>query len=285
MARPINPSVPKRQLGLALAGLREAAGKSREDAAGVVECSESKISRIERGHVGVRASELRDLLNFYGVTGQQRTELEELARGTRRRRPRTTYGKALPDWFRRYVNLEEAASEIRTYDGELVTGILQTENYARAITRASPLHRPEDVDRLVQARIARQARLTSDNPPQMWVVMAEGVLRTRVGGREIMRAQLDHILEVGHLPNVTIQVTPFSSGAHASSGINFSLLRFPDEVGVDVVYLEDLTSASYLDKPDDPQRQQYVLVFNHLTAGALSPTESLELVDTVKQEL
>lgn len=280
-----NPTVPKRQLGRALQALREAAGKTREDAAEALDCSPSKISRIENGHVGVRASELNDLMDLFLVAGQHRDELEALARETRRRRPRTTYGKAIPDWFRRYVNLEEAASEIRTYNGELVHGLLQTEDYARAVTAPSPLHVPTDLDRLVRARAARQSRLLGEDPPQLWTIVSEAVLRLEVGGPKVMRGQLERILAMAELPHVTVQVTPFGNGAHAATGFGFTLLRFADDVGVDVVYLEDLTSASYLDKPDDLQRQQYALVWQHLSASALSPTDSLELVDTVRRDL
>ncbi|MBE1471362.1 helix-turn-helix domain-containing protein [Kibdelosporangium phytohabitans] len=291
MAKPINPTMPKRQLGLALAKLRDQAGASREDAAEVIECSPSKISRIEHGQVGVRAAELTLLLDLYSVAGAEREALEALGRETRQRRPRTTFGKAMPEWFRRYVRLEEAASEIRTYDSELVTGLAQTPNYARALIVASPLHNPPDVDRLVEARIARQqATITAEKPCQLWAVMTEGVIRTAVGGPDVMRAQLQHILELGELPHVTIQIMPFSAGAHAASGFPFSLLRFPDEgerdaEPTDVVYLEELSSAALLDRPDDEQRQQYVTVWNHLVERALSPTDSHRLVDTVRREL
>jgi hypothetical protein len=183
------------------------------------------------------------------------------------------------------VDLEETASEIRTYNGELVPGLLQTESYARAITAASPLHAPTEVNRIVQARSARQARLTGDDPPRLWAILSEAVVRLEIGGRDVMREQLGHILEMARLSHVTVQIAPFSSGAHASTGVNFILLRFPDDVGVDVVYLEDLTSASYLDKPDDPQRQAYALVWQHLTAEALSPRASVRLVDTMRREL
>ena len=258
---------------------------TREQVAGVLECSPSKISWIENGHVGIRFAEFKALMDLFAVPVEQRPELEALARETRKRRPRTTYGRSIPEWFRRFVSLEESASEIRTYSGELVTGLLQTEEYARAITEANPLHAPNDVDRLVRARAARQERLLGADPPRLWVVMSEAVLRLQVGGRDAMVKQLEHIAEMAKLDHVTVQVTPFAAGAHASSGIEFILLQFADDVGVDVVYVEDLTSASYLDKPDDPQRQAYVLVWQHLTASALSPRESLRMVNTVRREL
>lgn len=280
-----NPTVPKRQLGRALMTLRDAAGKSREEVAALLECSPSKISRIENGHVGVQSAELAKIMDFFEVPTDQRDALATIARESRKRRPRTTYGRSIPDWFRRFMSLEETASEIRTYDGELVTGLLQTEDYARAITEANPLHAPADVERLIRARAARQARLTGDKPPQLWAIMSEAVLRIQVGGRDVMIGQLEHIAEMAKLDHVTVQVAPFAAGAHPCTGFDFSLLQFPDDIGVDVVYLEDLTSASYLDKREDPQRQSYVLVWNHLTASALSPRDSIRLVNTVRREL
>ncbi|HET9139380.1 helix-turn-helix transcriptional regulator [Actinophytocola sp.] len=280
-----NPTVPKRQLGRALQELREAAGKTRDEVALVLECSASKISRIENGHVGVRSTEFAALMDFFKVPADQRKGLESIARDTRKRRPRTTYGRSIPDWFRRFVSLEESASEVRIYTGELVPGLLQTEEYTRAVTEANPLHAPNDIDRLVRARSARQARLVSDHPPQLWAIMSEAALRLQVGGREVMLRQLERIAETARLGHVTVQVAPFTAGAHACTGLDFTLLRFADDVGVDVVYVEDLTSASYLDKADDPQRQAYVLVWQHLTASALSPKESLKLVNTVRREL
>jgi transcriptional regulator with XRE-family HTH domain len=280
-----NPTVPKRQLGRALQELREAAGKTREEIAEVLECSASKISRIENGHVGVRSAEFAALMKLFKVPGNQRAELEAIARETRKRRPRTTYGRSIPDWFRRFVSLEESASEIRIYKGELVAGLLQTEDYARAITETNPLHTPNDIDRLIRARAARQARLLSDNPPRLWVVMSEAALRIQVGGRDAMVNQLGHILEMAKLDHVTVQVTPFAAGAQVCTGFDFILLQFADDIGVDVVYVEDLTSASYLDKRDDPQRQAYVLAWQHMTASALSPRDSVRLVNTVRREL
>ncbi|HVK21641.1 MAG TPA: helix-turn-helix transcriptional regulator [Actinokineospora sp.] len=284
MASRPSPTVPKRQVGQALAAHRDAAGKSREDAADALECSVSKIGRIEHGQVSPSASDLRALLDLYGVADQQRHEIEDLARDARKRRPRTTYGKAIPNWFRRYVALEEAATEIRTYDEGLITGLLQTEDYARTLTTSSPLHNPADIEQIVKARTARQARLLNSNPPDLWAVMSEAAVRLVVGGPHVMRAQLGHLIELSSMPNVTVQIAPFDAGAHAATGFAFTLLSFPDS-GVDVVYLEDLTSASYLDKANDPQRQRYSMVWRHLTAAALSPNDSIRLVDTLRREL
>ncbi|MGH3862675.1 helix-turn-helix domain-containing protein [Actinokineospora sp.] len=284
MASRPSPTVPKRQVGRQLFEHREAADKTREDAAAALECSPSKISRIEHGLVSPSASDLRALLDLYGVPDAQRREIEDIARDARKRRPRTTYGKAIPTWFRRYVALEEAATEIRTYDESLITGLLQTEDYARALTMSSPLHDPDTVEQIVKARTARQARLLNSTPPSLWSVMSEHAVGLLVGGPEVMRAQLGHLIDMAHMPHVTIQIAPRAGGAHAATGFPFTLLSFPDG-GVDVVYTEDLTSASYLDKADDLQRKSHLAVWQHLTAAALSPRESIRLVDTLRREL
>ncbi|WP_216207804.1 helix-turn-helix domain-containing protein [Amycolatopsis aidingensis] len=280
-----SPTVRKRQLGLALADLRQQAGKTREDAAAALECSLSKISRIEHGDVGVRPIELRELLDLYGVGKDERGRVEELARLARQRRPRTTYGSAIPDWFRKFVNLEEVASEIRAYDSELVTGLLQTRDYARALIEATPLHRPEEIDRVLAAREARQRLITGDEPIRVWAVMSEGAVRRMVGGRGVMTAQLEYLAELGGQPHITIQVVPFAAGAHPSTGFNFSLLRFPDDDGADIAYLEHLTGASYLDRDRPQELKVYEITFNALSAAALPPADSLRLLDNVRQEL
>jgi transcriptional regulator with XRE-family HTH domain len=284
MASPINPTVPKRQLGMVLAGLRETAGRSREEAAEVLDCSVSKIGRLENGHVGIRSSELKVLLEWLGINGDERAEIESLGKETRQRRPRTGRSKSVPPWFLRYINMEEAASEIRVYNGELIPGLAQTEAYARAVMTASQLHSPDDVDRLVDGRIRRQAVLTSATPTKLWIITTEGVLRTQAGGREAMREQLKHLVDLADLRTVTIQVIPFAAGAHASMGFPYLLLRFEDDP-FDVAYVEHLGSAEYFDRKDDPQRKQYVTVWDHQSAVALPPSESLRLIHTVKREL
>ena len=274
-------TVPKRQLGMALRKLREALGLDREVPAGVLECSPSKISKIEAGDVGVKASELRELLALYKVVGRERDDLLALGTQSRTRRKRTSYGTAIPDWFRKYVNLEEVATEVKSYDTELVPGLLQTEDYARAITLASPLPPSGDVDRLVDARMARQERLTGEDPVTVYAVLSEAVLHTQVGGPEVMRNQLRRLRDLGELPSITIQVCPFQTGAHSSTGFPFILLQLPNSNGQDVVYLEDLTTARYIDN-DPMEQQKYAVVWSFLTKSALTPAKSLRLIDTIR---
>lgn len=275
-------SVPKRQLGMALRKRREELGMERDAAAELLECSASKIGRIETGDVGVKASELRDLLALYQFPAEARADLLRLGMQSRKRRARTDYGPAIPDWFRKYIDLEEGATQIKNYSTELVTGLLQTEAYARAVTEASPLPPPGDVGRLVSARMARQRRLLKEAIP-LWVVMSEGVLHRRVGGPKVMREQLAALRELGKLDHVTIQVVPFDRGAHAATGFSFTLLRLPNANGLDVVYLEDLTSARYVDN-DAEEQQRYGIVWNHVTRAALSPDETADLLDTLVGE-
>jgi len=283
MSRGPSPNVPKRQLGVALRARREALKIEREAVAEVLDCSPSKIGRIEIGEVGVRSSELRDILDLLQFTGRERTDLELLGKETRKRRPRTTYGSAIPDWFRKYINLEEEASEIKIYDNELVTGMLQLPEYTHAVLSANPLIDPDDVDRLTQARIARQARLESDNPPQLWIVLNEAVLHREVGGPGVMRDQIRHLRTLSRRPNVTLQIIPFSVGAHAATGFPFTLLRFANDDGWETVYFESITTASYIDNKPDEQ-QKYSIVFSHVTRAALSAAASRKLMDTLLAE-
>jgi hypothetical protein len=161
----------------------------------------------------VRPLELRALLDFYGVKKEDRADIEELGRAAQLRRARTPYGSVIPHKFRRLFHLKETAVELQSYDPELVHGFAQTEAYARAVTVANPLHRPQDIDRLIQARLARQARLMVPAPPRLWLMLSEGAVRREVGGADVMRDQLKHLVKLGRRPNVTIQVVPFSAGA------------------------------------------------------------------------
>jgi transcriptional regulator with XRE-family HTH domain len=277
------PGVAKLQLGLALTKLREEAGTSRLAAARFMGCTETSVGRYERGEVAPRPGDLRSLLDFYEVAGALRAKLEELGAEARQRRPKTTYGTAIPDWFRKYVNLEEGATEIRDYNGELIPGLLQIPAYAQAIISANPNHQTQDVDRLVQARQARQQRIMGVNPPQLWVILNEACLRRVVGGQDVMRAQLKHVLEAMELPHITVQVIPFSAGAHASTGFNFILLHVPDSAATNVAYLEDLTNAAQRTEPTEVAK--YQKVFDCLADVALTPAASKKLIARLTREL
>lgn len=269
---PTSPTVLRLQLGRELRRLREAAGVGREQAAAELECTVSKISKVESGKVAMRPAEVRALLDRYGAT--ERDEVLRLAREARRRS-----AHRVPDYAKTYVGLESDAREIRTYETELVPGLLQTEDYARAVTRAAdPLCDPRVVERLVAARMQRQERLSGDGP-LLWAILNEAVIRRQVDSKETMGRQLTHLVEMNEHPNITIQVLPFSAGEHASMGSSFSHLTLADPPEGEIVYLEDLASADYLGRP--PQIARYLTAFGSLTQAALNPAASSNFIRSV----
>jgi transcriptional regulator with XRE-family HTH domain len=284
MASEQGPTVRRRRLALELRRLREAARLTCEEVAEHLECSASKISRVETGRVSVSPRDVRDMLELYGVPAQQRDSLVQLARDSRQKGWWHAYSDTIHPQFATYVGLENAASEIRVYEVNLMPGLLQTAEYARTIIKAGAMNgHHEDVERMVALRMARQPALTRDDPPMLWTVVDEAALRRRVGGTELMRAQLEHVLELSGLKNVAMQVIPFGVGAHPAMGRPFVILVFPERIDPDVVYLEDLTSAFYLEDVDEVDR--YNVFFNHLRATALSFDDSAALVTSVLKDL
>lgn len=266
-----SPTVSRLQLGRELRRLREAAHVSRDDAAGELECGTSKISKIETGKAALRAGEVKVLLDRYGVTDR-----EDVLRLARDARKRSAY--RVPDWAKTFVGLEAEAADIRTYETELVPGLLQTPDYARMVIRAAdPYRDPREVERLVQARIDRQKRLASDDAPLLWAVVNEAVIRRVVGDREIMRRQLEHLVAMAHKPDITIQVLPFEVGAHPAMGYSFVHLRLSEPPDAAIVYLEDLISADYVER--SAHVASYYETFGMLAQVALSPEKSLTVID------
>ena len=279
-----SPTVRRRRLALELRRLREAARLTCEEVADHLECSASKISRVETGRVSVSPRDVRDMLELYGVAPQQRESLVQLARDSRQKGWWHAYSDSMQPQFVTYVGLESAAAEIRIYEVSLIPELLQTEDYARAVIRSGMMNSPaEDVERRVALRMARQPAVTRDDPPKVWAVLDEAALRRRVGGAGLMRLQLEHLLAQATLPNVAVQVIPFGGGAHPAMGRPFIILVFPERVDTDVVYLEDLTSALYLEDVADVDR--YNVFFNHLRASALSFDDSSALVASVLKEM
>lgn len=281
-------TVRRRRLGAELRRLREAAGMTLEDAAKVLECSDSKISRIETGHIGIRTLDLRVLLARYGVEpGPRYDALLRLARESRMRGHwLQKFNDVLTDPFRDFIRLEEDVASMRSYEIQLVPGLLQTEDYARAVIEAARVlwHSREEIDKFVALRMERQRVLTKERPLHLWAVLGEAALRCVVGGPEIMRAQLHRLLEVHHdLPHVAIQVLPFSAGPPAGIGGPFVILEFPDPVELDVLYLENLGSNLYIE--DDDEIRRYQRAFDHLRSAALSPKDSASLIEKVAKEL
>ena len=279
-----SPTVRRRRLALELRRLREAARLTCEEVADHLECSASKISRVETGRVSVSPRDVRDMLDLYGVPAAQRESLVQLARDSRQKGWWHAFSDTMQPQFATYVGLESAASEIRIYEVSLIPELLQTEDYARVVIRSGMMSSPtDDIERQVALRMARQPAITREDPPKVWAVLDEAALRRQVGGPGLMRMQLEHLLAQAALPNVAVQVIPFGGGAHPAMGRPFIVLVFPDRVDTDVVYLEDLTSALYLE--DVAEVDRYNVFFNHLRATALSFEDSSALITSVLKEM
>jgi transcriptional regulator with XRE-family HTH domain len=269
------PTVLRMLLGSQLRKLREAAGITPERAGYEIRASRSKISRVEHGRVGFKERDVADLLTLYGVTDEQvHRRMLGLAQQANSPGWWARYGDVLPDWFETYVGLEQATSLIRTYELQFVPGLFQTREYARAVTvlgnRAASA---EDIERRVSLRMSRQQILTrADSVPRVWAVIDESALRRPLGGREVMRAQLQHLIELTESPQVTLQIMPFDRGGHSAAGGSFAILRFAESDLPDIVYIEQLTGALYLDRPEEIDH--YREVMNSLSAEAETPAES-----------
>ncbi|MFD6608869.1 DUF5753 domain-containing protein [Micromonospora chalcea] len=280
----VNPTIQRRRLGLALKRARENAGRTQDEAAAVIDAAASKISRIELGQSGIKLTDLSLLLDLYGVTGEEAEPLRELARAGRQRGRWSTYRNAVPDWFRQYLDLEGDASEIRWYQPEVVPGILQIEPYIRAMNAtAHPRPDAEDLDRTVAIRLERQAILRQDGGPELSFILSESALRRNIGDADTMSAQLRHLVEVGNQPNVSLQVFPFDAQTYETTSFNFIILRFGDDAGSDVIYVETFTDADYLDRPDAVRA--YTRLWDRLRAAALGPVESRKLIQRLADEL
>jgi len=265
------PTVLRILLGAHLRRLREARGVSREAAGWRIRSSESKISRMELGRVSFKERDVADLLTLYGLDDQEECDrLLTLARAANTPGWWHRYSDVLPGWFQPYVGLEAAAALIRSYEVQFVPGLLQTPEYAQAVVRLGHAQADaEEVKRRVELRVTRQQVLTRLDPPQLWVVVDEAALRRPIGGAAVMRGQLEALIKATALPNIKVQVVPFSVGGHAAVGGAFSILRFPEPDLPDVVYVEQLTSALYLDKRDDVD--QYAAAMETLCVEAAPP--------------
>ncbi|MEV1019745.1 helix-turn-helix transcriptional regulator [Streptomyces sp. NPDC050264] len=271
-------------LGSQLRRLREARGITREAAGYSIRASESKISRLELGRVSFKARDVEDLLTLYGVTDEaERGALLSLVKEANVAGWWHSYSDVLPGWFQTYIGLEGAASLIRGYEAQFVHGLLQTEAYAHAVIERGMGGAPrEDVDRRVALRLARQKVLVAERAPDVRLVLDEAALRRVHGGPEVMRGQLEHLVEVAQFPHVTLQIMPFSHGWHAGESGTFTLLTFPESDLSDLVFLEQLTSALYLDKREDVT--QYEKAMARLQEECPSPELSLELLRRIATE-
>jgi transcriptional regulator with XRE-family HTH domain len=265
------------QVGARLRRLRQARGISREAAGWEIRGSESKISRMELGRVPFKERDVTDLLTLYGAGLPERTALLALARRANAPAWWQRFGDVVPPWHLSYLGLEEAASLIRTYESHVVPGLLQTPDYARALLRREHVAASAaEIERRVELRCSRQRVLYRPEPPQFWAVLDEAVLRREIGGRDVMRDQVRALQEAARLPHVRLQIVPFHQGAPTPVGFPFAILRFAEPELADVVYVEQLTSALYLDKPGDVDH--YHVAMERACLDAEPPERTPELL-------
>jgi transcriptional regulator with XRE-family HTH domain len=274
-----NPAVLRILLGAQLRRLREAKRITLEEAGNVIRASHSKMSRLESGRVAFKDRDIVDLFIHYGVTDQAQIQtLRGVAIRANSRGWWQDYSDVLPPWFEEYISLEEAAVQIRGYEVQFVPGLLQTEDYARAVTLLA-YSNPKEITRRVGLRMARQARLFGKDPVSLGMVLDEAALSRPIGGPSVMRAQLVHLIEMSQRPNVTIQVLPFKVGGHAAAGGPFSVLHFAESDLTDIVYLEQLSTAQYLEKRDIVGKYQAVM--DRLCLEAATPEDSRKRLQAI----
>lgn len=278
------PTVRRRRLAAMLIKLREEAGKSPAEAADRLGCHRTKISRIETARLGISLGELRDLLRFYGVEDQGFVEdLVSLARRGRERNWVHQASLARPS-YSDFINYEESADHVRSFQAQLIAGLLQTPDYARAIVRAAPGFLDESqADALVTARAERQEVLNRSEPPRLCVIQGESALRVPIGGRKVMGSQLDHLAQMAGRPNVEVQILPDRAGAHAGLMGSFVLFSFPIPAFSDVVCVEHRTGTLYMETEEETR--QYALIFDSLRSSALSPADSVEMIARLRHEM
>ncbi|SNQ49447.1 XRE family transcriptional regulator [Frankia canadensis] len=281
LQRASGPIVRRVVLGTQLRRLREAKGLSRADAGYSIRASESKISRLELGRVSFKERDVADLLTLYGVIDEKdRSPLLELTRQANEPGWWQGFTDVMPGWFQPYLGLEEAAVLIRTYELQFIPGLLQTEDYARAVMAVGrQTHGTDIVERRVRARMSRQTMFDRPDAPRAWAIIDEAALWRSVAGPAVMRRQLEHLLALNANPNLTIQVVPLSVGPHPAEGGAFTILRFGDPDVADVVYLEHLTGAIYLDRQEDVTR--YMLAMDNLALRSTAPDDTVKVIEKI----
>ncbi|PZG17542.1 transcriptional regulator [Spongiactinospora gelatinilytica] len=278
-----SPTVRRRRLAAEFRRLREARGLTIDQVAAEIDWHATKLSRVETGKQSLRLSDVRALLEVLQVAAELRDPLLALAREARQRGWWQALGEAVPDWFEVYVGLESEASGLQISEAEFVPGLLQTAEYARAVHQAAQLRASDaEIERQVAVRMARQELLTGEGSPQLSMIVNEAAIRRVVGGAKVMRAQLAHLMELAHLRNLTLQVLPFSIGAHPAMVSGFHILTFEPE-DADVVYIEYPTGSIYLERPTEVER--YTLIFERLRVEALPTEATRDLIEQVAREL
>lgn len=277
MAVPPSPTVRRKRLGTELRRLREQARLTCESVGQRLDCSGTRISRMETGRISVRPGDVRELLDVYGVTGDQADALVELAREARRKGWWHRFGPVTPSWLEPYLGLEAEAARLRDFQPLVLPALVQTEDYAREILRTAPGAAPaDDIEQQVALRMERQAVLGGSAPPELCLVLSEGALRVRLGGPGLMPAQRKKLAELAGRGRVTLHVLPVGAAAQVYPGCPFTILDFADPADPPVVYTEHLTGSLLLDGPD--QVRAYAAVFQRLRAEALGPGPSLDLI-------
>lgn len=278
------PTARRLVLGSQLRRLRESRGITREDAGYAIRGSGSKISRLELGRVGFKERDVADLLTLYGVADEtERQSFLDMVRQSNQPGWWHRYNDLVPTWFQDYVGLEESASRIQTYEIQFVPGLLQTERYARSIaSQGRPEAQDDEVERRVRLRMQRQKLFAQSKAPRLWAVIDEAVLHRPIGGQDVLREQIDHLLEVTRLPTISLQVLPLELGRSSAEGA-FTILRFAEPEIPDIVYLEHLCGALYLDKPEEVEL--YSKVSHRLAVDALTPEATRRTLTEARQRL
>jgi len=277
VASSVNPTVRRRRLGQELRRLRELKGMTAEEVAERLLVSQSKISRLENGRRSISQRDVRDLCGVYGVEDTRIVEsLMQMAKESRQQGWWHAFGD-IP--YSVYIGLETEAASLRVFEPQVVPGLLQTHAYAAAMIAGNlPEATQEQVDKRVSVRMRRQERITDpDGPLRMWAVIDEAALCRKVGSAEVMREQLAHLVDLSHLPHVTVQVLPFEAGAHPGLSGQFAVLEFTDSTDATVVYLEGVNSDLYLEKDTDVQA--YSVMYEHLRAQALSAEQTRVFIE------
>jgi transcriptional regulator with XRE-family HTH domain len=278
------PTIRRRRLGSELRRLREAQAMKLEEVAERLGLAASTLSRIETGKAPTRIAYLRSMLDYYGVDDPgQRQILLELAREGHRKAWWAAWEDVLPAGFDIYVGLEAEAASVHVYEAQVMHGLLQTEEYARAVMTVRRRYTPAEIDRLVALRMQRQEVLLREDPMTLWIILDEAVIRRRMGPPDLMYRQLTHLAEAAQMPNVTVQILEFSSGLHPALNGSFSIIEFPERSDPDVVYCEGVGGQAYIEKHEEVQARAEA--FDLLRAMALPPAESAELILSIGRDL
>lgn len=278
-----SPTVRRRRLALELRRLREAAKLTCEEVGDRLECSASKISRVETGRVSVSPRDVRDMLEIYGVPEEQRDSLVQLARDSKQKGWWHAYSDRVQPQLATYLGMESAASEIRIYQVHRVPGLLQTADYARATFAAGRLSSSDPSEDLQVALLNERQRQARQSPPKVWAVLDEATLRRWVGGPEVMRAQIEYLRDLSARPNFFLQVIPLRNGAYLPMDIPFVIMGFPDQLDPDVVCMRYPTGTLWIE--DMAEVGRYIGFFHHLQAAALSFDDSVHLMTSVLKDL